>query len=124
MSPAVLDRSGPVMSPAFDLVVIAASLGGVHTLQALFTRLPGRVPAPRCVVQHLRAGCRSARDRVRGHGTRWPVRWAQDAAAAQAGTIVLAPPDKPRRVSRAGTCQGVDGPKITFVRPSAGALFA
>src|SRR5688500_13267704 len=123
MPSAASDRPLPSASPAFDLVVVAASLGGVRSLAVLFSALPAEFPAPIGVVQHLLAGRTSALDRVLGYDTRLPVHWAEDGARPGAGTITLAPPDRHLRLAAGGICRLDAGPKISFVRPAADALF-
>lgn len=108
---------------AFDIVVIASSLGGPATLRQIFSVLPPDFPAPIVVVQHL-----SAQSPVPLRGllarSRLPVEWASEGGRLRAGTIYLAPPDRHVRVMRSCSFRLCDGPRVSFARPSADPLFA
>src|SRR5690242_4838516 len=50
----------PVPAPPFDVVALAASLGGIEALRAVLAPLPADFPAAIVVVQHLSARYPSA----------------------------------------------------------------
>ncbi|HJX28974.1 MAG TPA: chemotaxis protein CheB [Thermoanaerobaculia bacterium] len=108
---------------AFDVVVIASSLGGPGTLRRIFSALPPDFPAPIVVVQHL-----SAQTSVPLHGlvarSRLPLEWASEGARLRAGTVYLASPGRHLRVTRTCSFRLSDEPRVGFSRPSADLLFA
>jgi two-component system chemotaxis response regulator CheB len=102
-------------------VVVAASTGGPNALAELFGALPGPLPVPVLVVQHMPPlFSRALAQRLDGRGG-LVIREAADNAAVQAGEAWIAPGDfhleaGPRlRVSQ--------GPPENSCRPSADVLF-
>lgn len=88
VSPVPVYRPAP---SAFDLVVIAASYGGIQACDALLSRLPAEFPACIVVAQHLPA---SAMERFRfslDSRCRLPVRMASGGAPLTGGAVYLAP---------------------------------
>jgi two-component system chemotaxis response regulator CheB len=108
---------------AFDIVVIASSLGGPGTLRQIFAALPPDFPAPIVVVQHLSAQCPVP---LRGlvASSRLPLEWASEGARLRAGTIYLAPPGRHLRVTPSCSLRLSDEARMGFSRPSADPLFA
>lgn len=81
---------------AFDVVVVAASAGGIQALAALMKNLPGDFPVPIVVAQHLPPASRylSQLPAVLQRSTPLRVKWAEDAESLLPGTVYLAPQDR------------------------------
>jgi len=106
--------SGPSYPPApppFELVVIAASYGGIQACDALLSRLPADFPACVVIAQHLPA---TAMERFRfslDSRCRLPVHMARGGAPVTGGAVYLAPavnqlvvaPDRTLRLRSART---------------------
>ena len=111
---------------AFDIVVVAASAGGVSALLPLLENLPRSFPIPIVVVQHLPSASRyvSRLDRVLQSRTALRVKWAEDGECLLPGTVYLAPQDCSTVLStRTGrlVVSEVIGPRAA--RPTADPLF-
>ena len=105
------------------LVAIAASTGGPAALSRLLASMPGDLPVPIVVVQHIAAGfidglaswlatCGPLRAKVAAHGER-----------LSAGTVYLAPDDRQLGVTSEGTATVVQTAPVGGFRPSANYLF-
>lgn len=81
---------------AFDIVVIAASAGGIVALRAFLSGLPACFPAPVIIAQHLssRTTYESRLNLVLGRDTALQVKWATDGENPAPGNIYLAPQDQ------------------------------
>ncbi|MGC2404146.1 MAG: chemotaxis protein CheB [Acidobacteriaceae bacterium] len=81
---------------AFDIVVIAASAGGISALGAFLSGLPACFPAPVVIAQHLspRSIYESRLDCVLERRTALNVKWADDGEIPRAGTVYLSPQDR------------------------------
>jgi two-component system chemotaxis response regulator CheB len=113
--------SAPV--PHFDVVVVAASAGGISALSKLFSGLPADLPVPLVVVQHLDPRHRSLLAEVLARRTRLHVRQVRDGEKLEAGTIYIAPPDNHVLANSDGTIALSHSELVHFVRPSADLLF-
>ena len=111
------------MQRAFDVVVIAASWGGIAAVSTLLAALPADFPASILVVQHLSPRHVSHLDAVLARSAQIPVLWAQHEAALQPGTVVLAPPDWLVRLTARRTLALAQDSKIHWTRPAADPLF-
>jgi two-component system chemotaxis response regulator CheB len=107
----------------YDLVVMAASAGGVHALQAVLFALPADFQVPIAVVQHRSTRQPNLLARVLGRCTALAVKIAEPSEVMQPGTVYLAPPDLHLTVHRDGSFALSDGQKIRHVRSSANPLF-
>lgn len=82
---------------AFDLVVLAASQGGLAVCRQLLTALPPEFPAAIVVVLHRPATRSSSPDplqKVLARGCALPVREALAGTRPQPGTVHIAPKDR------------------------------
>lgn len=81
---------------AFDVVVVAASAGGISALRLFLSGLPACFPAPILIAQHLspRSIYESCLDHVLGRDTPLPVRWAVHGEKPFPGCVYLAPQDR------------------------------
>ncbi|WP_051242158.1 chemotaxis protein CheB [Azohydromonas australica] len=106
-----------------DAVVIGASAGGVHALQALLGALDADFPPAVLVVLHLSPGRESLMAELLGAACALPVAEALDKQPVRGGTVTLAPPDyhllvEPERC----LALSVDDP-VLFSRPAIDPLF-
>jgi two-component system chemotaxis response regulator CheB len=109
---------------AFDVVVMAASLGGIQATSQVLSGLPACFPVPIILVQHLLATAESHLAELLDKRTPLSVQWAQSRESLRAGTVYVAPPDRHVLVSKLGLLTLSAGPLEQFVRPSANVLFA
>ena len=117
-------RVQPVKSlPAFDIVAIAASAGGVFALTEVLSGLPGNFPASVVVVQHLDPRHRSLMPQIFGRRSHLPVDSAIEGMEVQPGHVYLAPPDRHLLINRDSTISLTQTELVNFVRPSADLLF-
>ena len=109
--------------PAFDVVAIASSAGGLAALTELLTALPADFPAPIVVVQHLDPRHRSLMADILGRRTALRVKQAVDGDLIERGTVHIAPPNRHLLVNRGGSLSLTQTELVHFVRPSADLLF-
>ncbi len=111
---------------AFDVVLIAASAGGIEALLPLLANLPVAFPAPVVVVQHLPPVSRhvSRLAQVLQRHTHLKVKWAENRERLVPGRVYLAPQDRSTvfdEETGAFLIAGADGGKLE--RPTADPLF-
>jgi two-component system, chemotaxis family, protein-glutamate methylesterase/glutaminase len=123
MAPADRRKAPPTAQPAFDIVALAASAGGVFALTQILGQLPAEFPAIIVVVQHLDPRHRSLMPQIFGRRSNLPVFQAMEGMEVQPGTVYLAPPDRHMLVNRDGTLSLTQTELVNFVRPSADLLF-
>lgn len=109
--------------PAFDIVAVAASAGGVTALAQVLQGLPSDFAAIVVCVQHLDPRHRSLMPQVVGRRSRIPVELASEGLELRAGRVYIAPPDRHMLVNRDGTVSLAQTELVNFVRPSADLLF-
>jgi two-component system chemotaxis response regulator CheB len=109
---------------AFDVVAIAASLGGLNALSHVLAPLPADFPAAILVAQHLEPRYPSILAEILDRRTALPVAWARQGDRLRAGHVSIAPPDHHLLVMPDRTLALSQSPKVRFVRPSADMLFA
>src|SRR4051812_27761554 len=80
--------------PAFDVVAIGASAGGVTALASVLGDLPATFPVGIALVLHLSPDRPSALIDVLARQTRLRVRWAEEGARLRPGVVLVAPPDR------------------------------
>jgi two-component system chemotaxis response regulator CheB len=105
-----------------NLVVIAASQGGVQAVGDLLSALPSDFPAAVLVVQHRAAQFSPLAD-VLGNRTALPVKDTEDGEAIRTGMVYLAPPDHHLLLALDATLRLTQSPKVKHVRPAADVLF-
>jgi two-component system chemotaxis response regulator CheB len=110
-------------APSFDIVVIAASAGGLAALSTVVGALPADFPATVLLVQHLDPRHRSLIDDILSRRTKLEVRQATTADHLEPGTVFVAPPDYHLLVNANGTFTLSQSELVHFVRPSADLLF-
>src|SRR5688572_25327652 len=107
----------------YDIVVIGASWGGLRALEEIFAGLPEDFPTPIVVAQHRDDDSDDELlPRLLNRYTSLCVADADDKAALEAGTILLAPPGYHVLVTHGCVELNVDEP-VQFSRPSIDVLF-
>ena len=109
--------------PAFEIVAVAASAGGLNALSLLVRGLPREFPAALLIVQHLDPRHRSLIADILSRRTQLRVKQAQEGEAIEAGSVYIAPPDHHLLVNGDHTLSLTHTELVHFVRPSADLLF-
>jgi two-component system chemotaxis response regulator CheB len=126
VEPVNVDRVPPALSPATNVVAIAASTGGPRALNAVLAHLPRSLPAAVVVVQHMPAGfTKSFAQRLDG-ACAMRVDQAEQGDLLTHGSVYVAPGGRHLlvRESSAGPVLDLDdGPSRWGVRPAADVLF-
>lgn len=107
----------------FDVVAVAASLGGREALEELLAPLPADFPAPVLVVQHVDARSPSFLPELLARRTRLVVKHAEHGEPLRAATVFVAPPGRHLLVDADRRCTLSDAPPVWFARPAADPLF-
>jgi two-component system chemotaxis response regulator CheB len=107
----------------YELVVMAASAGGIQALGRVLGGLPATFPLPIAVVQHRSPQSPSVLDRVLQRGTRLRVKTAELGDSLQGGTVYVAPADQHLVIQADRTFGLSDGRRIRHVHSSANPLF-
>jgi two-component system, chemotaxis family, protein-glutamate methylesterase/glutaminase len=110
-------------APPPELLAIAASTGGPAALAAILASLPGDLPVPLVVVQHIAAGFEVGLARWLDSTTPLHVRLAEDGAPLVAATVYIATDGRHLGVEGRRIRLADDPPRHGF-RPSADHLFA
>jgi two-component system chemotaxis response regulator CheB len=116
-------RAIPFAGAAFDVVVIAASAGGLNALSKVVAGLPQGFPAGLLAVQHLDPRHRSLMADILSHRTALLVREAKADDVVQPGILYMAPPDRHLLVNPNMRLLLAETELVHFVRPSADLLF-
>lgn len=107
----------------FDIVVMAASAGGIHALRTVLAGLPPDFPAPIVIVQHLSAQWPSHLAEALSRPCTLPVDWVRDGQTVQQPGVFVAPPGRHVHIGPGGTMTLSQTRRVNFVRPSADVLF-
>lgn len=108
---------------AFDVVVMAASAGGLQALNKIMQALPAGLPVPVLVVVHLDPRYPSQMAQILARSCALHVIQASDGDLLQAGTVFIAPPDRHMLITEKGAIALVLTALVNYVRPSADRLF-
>jgi two-component system chemotaxis response regulator CheB len=108
---------------AFDVVLVAASAGGLHAITMLVQSLSDDFPAAVVVVQHLEPNHRSLLPQILQRSTHLRVDQATMAGRIEPGRIYTAPPDQHLLLNGDMTFSLTRTELVHFVRPSADLLF-
>ena len=122
MSPATEPETIPAPMP-HDVVVMAASAGGLDAITTIMKALPGDFPAAIAVVQHRAPEPSTMFEKLVGRSTRLAVRQAQAGDLLRPGTVHVAPPGRHLLIGPGGVLSLSDSPKVRSSRPSADRLF-
>jgi len=123
LAPLEGNGNGTAREPAYRLVAIAASAGGLAVLLEILGALPPGFPLPIVVVQHRSLSSPEVFPAILARATPLRVKTAEEGDALAAGTIYVAPVDRHVVVRPDGTLRLMDGRRIRFVRSSAEPLF-
>jgi two-component system, chemotaxis family, protein-glutamate methylesterase/glutaminase len=107
---------------AFDIVAIAASLGGIDALGRVLSTLPSDFPAAIAIVQHLSASSSGMVPKILARHCALPVDHPQDEEALCPGRVYVAPPDQHFFITRTGRASVLRSPRVKFTRPAADPL--
>ena len=113
----------PPPTPAYEIVAVAASAGGLTALSDLLAPLPADFAATLVVVQHLDPRHRSLLADILSRRTRLKVKQAEEGETLQPATVYIAPPDRHLLITPSGTVSLTQSELVHFVRPSADLLF-
>lgn len=108
--------------PGRDLIVVAASAGGVEALSTLAAGLPPDLPASVVVVLHVPATGTSVLPQLLTRAGPFPASHPQQGAPLRPGRIYVAPPDRHVLVED-GRVLLTQGPRENGHRPAADPLF-
>ncbi len=118
-----MSEVSPDLSPAYDVVAVASSAGGIGALSRLLTALPDDLPVPLLIVQHLDPRHETVIADVLQRRSRMPVKLAEDGELARPGVAYVAPPNRHLLVGADGVLHLSESELVHFVRPSADLLF-
>ncbi|HEX3426690.1 MAG TPA: chemotaxis protein CheB, partial [Acidimicrobiales bacterium] len=110
-------------APAFEIVAVASSAGGLAALTSLLSGLPASFPASVLLVQHLDPRHRSLLADMLNRSTELPVKMAESWDRLTGGSVFVAPPNYHLLVDPGGTLSLTQSELIHFLRPSADVLF-
>jgi two-component system chemotaxis response regulator CheB len=107
----------------YDIVLLAASAGGLAAISTVLGALPAGFPAPVVVVQHLDPRHTSLMAEILRRRTPLRVEEATEGVATEPATVYVAPPDDHLLVNPGGRLSLSHADPVHFVRPSADRLF-
>jgi two-component system, chemotaxis family, protein-glutamate methylesterase/glutaminase len=111
------------ITPAYAVLAVASSAGGVSALRTVLGDLGDSFPAPILIVQHLDPRHETILPGVLARKTPLKVKLAEDQEQAIAGVIYIAPPNRHLLVGRGDVLSLTETELVHFVRPSADLLF-
>lgn len=110
-------------SGRYELVLLAASAGGVPALRDFIAKLPRDFPIPLAVVLHRTQAQPVRLAQILGRGSALRVKTAEEGDKLRRGIIYLAPPRQHLVVRPDRSFHLMDGHKIKYVHSSANPLF-
>lgn len=114
----------PPFAGRIEVVVLAASAGGIRALNTVLRGLPSAFPVPIIIVQHRGAGSTVELANAIGRNTTFLVKDADEGERMRRQVVYLAPANRHLVLAHDGSFAHSDGPKVKFSRPSADVLFA
>ena len=106
-----------------QVVVMAASAGGLQALSVVLTGLPADFPVPLVVVQHLDPHHPSLMAHLLGHRTHLRVKQAEHGEPLNPGVVYIAVPNHHLLINANHTLSLSSAETVRFLRPSANLLF-
>lgn len=110
-------------APAFDVVVVGTSAGGLPALTTIFSELTWPLPAAIAVVLHLSPDHSSFLPEVLSRGSGHRIQWATDDSRLEPGTVYVAPPDRHLVIGDRSHLSLTSSPRVHFARPAIDCLF-
>jgi two-component system chemotaxis response regulator CheB len=107
----------------FDVVVLAASSGGLNALRRVIGPLPKWLPVSLAIVQHLAPDSRSYLAQILSTFTAMPVDWAHAGEYLEPGRIYIAPPTHHLLLDASHRCVLSNSARVNYSRPAADPLF-
>jgi two-component system chemotaxis response regulator CheB len=105
-----------------QLVVVGASLGGIHALPALLSGLPEHFPAPLAIVQHRASASAGELGRFLRQFSRLPISEIVDKAPILPAQAYVAPADYHVLIEADTFALSTEAP-VLYARPSIDVLF-
>jgi len=78
-------------TPAVQVWLLAASLGGPEAVKAFLDALPGELPLGFIYAQHIEASFEPALSQAVGRHSQWQVRQAREGEPVRCGEVIIAP---------------------------------
>jgi two-component system, chemotaxis family, protein-glutamate methylesterase/glutaminase len=113
----------PATKSRYDLIVIAASAGGMEPLLQVLSGFPPDFSAAIIAVQHLHPQHKSYLTEIASRRTKMNVKQAEDGDRITPGWVYIAPPDYHIRIGADSRLALTHDKPKNFVRPSADILF-
>jgi two-component system, chemotaxis family, protein-glutamate methylesterase/glutaminase len=109
-------------TPAFEIVALVASAGGLPALSRVLSHLPADFPAAVVIVQHLDPSRPSLLAKILGNHCALPVREARHGDRLHPGVVYVGPPDHHLLVGAGGVLALTSTQRVHYARPSADTL--
>lgn len=106
-----------------NVVVIAASVGGIEAVGDVLSGLPAAFPAALLLVQHRGAAVDSLLEEILGRRTALRVKTGESGEPIRIGTVYVAPGDYHLLLGSDGHLRLSHSDKVRHVRPAADVLF-
>jgi two-component system chemotaxis response regulator CheB len=113
----------PQGAPAFEIVAVASSAGGLAALTSVLSGLPRGFPAAVVLVQHLDPRHKTLLADMLGRRTELRVKMAEEDDHLAGGSVFIAPPNYHLLVNPGGSLSLSQSELVHFLRPSADILF-
>ncbi len=113
----------PFPGAMFDVVVLAASAGGLRAISEVLSRLPASFPAALLVVQHVAPHHDSLLTAILGRRTALHVEDAAAGVMVRPGVLYVAAPNWHLELAPNRSLALTQNPLVHYVRPSADVLF-
>ncbi|APF17730.1 CheB methylesterase [Caldithrix abyssi DSM 13497] len=118
-----LSKPTSIHKNQFELIAIGASTGGPQILNYLFKNLPGDLPVPIVVVQHMPVNFIPLFIEWLDAESPLHIQIARDGEKTQPGHVYFAPGDHHMTISRNGRIKLIDAPPVHSVKPAVSYLF-
>ena len=105
-----------------ELVILAASAGGIEATRTILSALPAGFPIPIVVLQHRSPTKVSILPKILGRRCKLRVKDAEDGEQFEAGTVYIAPPAAHLVIGDDRRFHHRDGTRIHFLRAAADPL--
>ncbi len=106
-----------------SIVAIGSSTGGPAVLNAILKSLPIDFPLPIVIVQHMSVGFMQGLVDWLRSDSKLPLSVVQSRVTVRPGHVYFAPDTRHVEFLSRGILVAVDGPQVSFVKPSATVLF-